>query len=354
MTAAAPASVGDRPLLGVLLMLGFCVLAPVHDALAKLLGDTVSLALLLAVRYGMQALVLVPFCLLTGRPLGLSPRLLRLTALRTLLHVAALGTFFAALRYLPLADAVAIAFVMPFILLLLGRFALGEEVGPHRLAACAVGFLGTLMVIQPSFAAVGAPALLAARDRAPLRALHAGHPPDRPGGRPGDAPGRERRHGDRRPRAPRRPRCPPACPPPSSGADWLLLLVMGVLGTVAHLLMTWSLRFAPSATLAPMQYLEIPFATLLGWLVFGDLPERPRRPRHRRHRRRRPLRHPPRAPRQPRRPARGPPEQSRLRRPDPAAKLGQRAAHSAPGTGEGARRGDDLSQLRPHRRADRA
>ena len=52
-----------------------------------------------------------------------------------------------------------------------------------------------------------------------------------------------------------------------------LLLVLGVLGTVAHLLMTWSLRFAPSATLAPMQYLEIPFATLLGWLVFGDLPD---------------------------------------------------------------------------------
>ena len=36
--------------------------------------------------------------------------------------------------------------------------------------------------------------------------------------------------------------------------------------------MTWSLRFAPSATLAPIQYLEIPFATLIGFLVFGDLP----------------------------------------------------------------------------------
>jgi drug/metabolite transporter (DMT)-like permease len=50
-------------------------------------------------------------------------------------------------------------------------------------------------------------------------------------------------------------------------------MLLGALGTVAHLLMTWSLRFAPSATLAPMQYLEIPFATLLGYLVFGDLPD---------------------------------------------------------------------------------
>ena len=36
--------------------------------------------------------------------------------------------------------------------------------------------------------------------------------------------------------------------------------------------MTWSLRFAPSATLAPMQYLEIPVAPFLGWAFCGDLP----------------------------------------------------------------------------------
>lgn len=48
--------------------------------------------------------------------------------------------------------------------------------------------------------------------------------------------------------------------------------MIGVLGTLAHLLMTWSLKFAPSATLAPMQYLEIPFATLIGWLIFSDFP----------------------------------------------------------------------------------
>ena len=58
---------------------------------------------------------------------------------------------FTALQYLPLADAIAIAFVMPFIMLLLGKYVLDEEVGSRRLIACAVGFAGTLMVIQPSF-----------------------------------------------------------------------------------------------------------------------------------------------------------------------------------------------------------
>ena len=54
--------------------------------------------------------------------------------------------------------------------------------------------------------------------------------------------------------------------------DIWLLAGLGVLGTLAHLFMTWSLRFAPASTLAPMQYLEIPFGTLIGWLVFSDLP----------------------------------------------------------------------------------
>ena len=58
-----------------------------------------------------------------------------------------------------------------------------------------------------------------------------------------------------------------------TGFEWTLLLSIGLLGTLAHLLMTWSLRYAPSATLAPMQYLEIPFATILGFVIFGDLPD---------------------------------------------------------------------------------
>jgi len=50
------------------------------------------------------------------------------------------------------------------------------------------------------------------------------------------------------------------------------LVLLGVFGAAAHLMMTWSLRFAPSATLAPMQYLEIPISTVVGYFVFRDLP----------------------------------------------------------------------------------
>ena len=52
----------------------------------------------------------------------------------------------------------------------------------------------------------------------------------------------------------------------------ITLLMVGVLGTLAHLAMSYAVRFAPSATLAPMQYVELPVATVIGWAMFGELP----------------------------------------------------------------------------------
>jgi S-adenosylmethionine uptake transporter len=59
---------------------------------------------------------------------------------------------------------------------------------------------------------------------------------------------------------------------PSSGA-MLLLVGMGCVATVGHLLLTQAFRHAPAGLLAPFQYLEIVSATLLGYLLFDDLPD---------------------------------------------------------------------------------
>jgi len=266
----------DRPVLGILLMLGFCVLAPLGDAVAKLLGETLPLGQLLLVRFAVQAAMLMPLVAATGRLWRMRGRILRLAALRTLLHMGGIGCMFTALQYLPLADAIAIAFVMPFLMLLLGKYVLGEEVGGRRLAACAVGFCGTLLVIQPSFAEVGWPALFPlgvavlfalfmlvtrqlAKDIDPIglqavsgvMATAVLLPVLLIGDFAGSA---------------------PLSLVAPSGGEWGLLAAIGVIGTCAHLLMTWSLRYAPAATLAPMQYLEIPVATGFGWLICRDLP----------------------------------------------------------------------------------
>ena len=269
MSADAP----DRPLLAIALMLGFCVLAPTGDAIAKLLGDTVPLLQLLLVRFGGQALLLAVHPE-GSRAILRSSRLLRLTAVRAALHVTGLGLLFLALRFLPLADAIAIVFVMPFVTLALGHLFFGETVGRRRTLACGVGFAGTLLVVQPSFAAVGWPALLPLCvavvfalfmlmtrriakevDAVALQGVSGTLAVLTLGllwlalvasGRAGAVwPG---------------------------GTDLTLLALMATIGTAGHLVLTWSLRHAPASTLAPMQYLEIPFATALGFAIFGDWP----------------------------------------------------------------------------------
>jgi hypothetical protein len=50
----------DRPVFGILLMLGFCILAPLGDGMAKLLGATVPLLLLVTARFVLQGLLLLP------------------------------------------------------------------------------------------------------------------------------------------------------------------------------------------------------------------------------------------------------------------------------------------------------
>jgi len=212
----------------------------------------------------------------TGAAMFPNPRFLRLTALRAMLQMSGLALMFAALRFLPLADAVAIAFVMPFIMLLLGWFYLKEEVGPRRLGACLVGVAGTLMVVQPSFAEVGWPALLplgvaVVFSLFMLVTRHIARETDPVALQGATA-------------ILALPVLVPLAFLPVEGVSplvgWVtptgwnvvLFALLGVTGAVAHLFMTWSLRFAPSATLAPMQYLEIPIATLVGLMIFGDLP----------------------------------------------------------------------------------
>ncbi|MEM9967259.1 MAG: DMT family transporter [Pseudomonadota bacterium] len=267
----------DKPVLGILLMLGFCILAPMADAIAKLLSNRVPIAEVVFIRFALQVLILAPLVWSTGR-IWLTPaRVRRVLLLRTVVHIAAIWTMLTALTYLELADAVAIVFVMPFFLLLLGRTFLNEQVGLKRLSACIVGFLGALLVIQPSFITVGWPALLpvlvallfafymlltrhiakasdpiaqqaisgmmAMLILAPLLVI----------GTWVDAP------------------LVSSIWPTQN--EWALLIALGIIGTLAHLMMTWSLRYAPSTTLAPMQYLEIPVATLLGLVIFQDLPD---------------------------------------------------------------------------------
>lgn len=267
----------DRTLLGILCMIGFATIAPVMDAFAKATPAYIPVMQILAFRFGIQALALLPMAAATGllyRP-GLCECALHMA--RALVIVAATGLFFAAIRSMPIANALAIFFVAPFIITLLGGLLLGEEVGPRRLAACGIGFAGALLIIQPSFEDLGLVALFplgtALCFASYMIMTRAMAPRIHPIALQGytalaacliilplltafDGSGSAL--------------LDPAMP--SGLAVWTLLGV-GVVSTVSHLFISFALRLAPAATIAPLQYLEIVAATVLGYYVFDDFPD---------------------------------------------------------------------------------
>lgn len=269
----------DRILPGILLMLAFCLLAPLLDVAAKLAAQGgIPVGQITTARFVVQTALMLPVVLALGHSLRMTPRALGFVVLRAVFLVISTFAFVSGIRVMPLADALAIVFVEPFILLFLGRLIFGDQVGPRRIAAAVVGFVGVLLVIQPSLAVFGLVALwplgtavffafymLVTRAISaymhpvpmqlhtswtglliclPLMLLFDGGPV---------------------------PELDPVWP---GGLMWLWLFGVGFWAAVSHMCMTYALRFAPSATLAPLHYLEIVVAVALGWLIFGDLPNR--------------------------------------------------------------------------------
>ena len=53
----------------------------------------------------------------------------------------------------------------------------------------------------------------------------------------------------------------------------LLLMAVGITATISHLFVVYGLKFSPASTIAPILYLEIVSATVLGYFVFSDIPD---------------------------------------------------------------------------------
>lgn len=269
----------DRILPGIALMVAFCVVAPLIDIFAKLATATLPVAEITAARFAMQALLMWPVAAVLRVPLRISAQAFWLSCLRAVFLILASFAFVSAVAVMPVPDALTIAFVEPFILLIAGRFLFREQVGPRRIAACIVGFIGALFVIRPSLAIFGLAALwplgtavffaayilltrAIAQAMSPiamqfhtawigvlicLPVLALGHL--------GDIAALQT-----------------AWPEPHV---WAYLVGGGVAATVSHMAISYALKFAPSSTLAPLHYLEIIAAVGLSYLIFGTFPSAP-------------------------------------------------------------------------------
>lgn len=261
---------------GIAAMVAAMLVVPTMDTLAKILGQTMPALEITFARSLIQTVLALLTAWLLGQRIEILPDRFGLHLLRSTCLAFAILCFFAALKVLPLADALAIYFIQPMVLTALSAAILGERVGLRRWSAVLIGFLGALLIVRPGVEVFGLRALLPLgtavfiaayllltrflAGTASVLTLMFGtglHGSVILGGLLALTTflGIEGQVA----------RMPMA-------VDLVMLVGVGAIGFVCHLLLVLAFARAPSSVLAPLGYLEIVSATLLGYLVFGDFP----------------------------------------------------------------------------------
>ncbi len=261
--------VTDDPRRGIAYVLVFGVLIVGMDALVKHLTTLYPIAMVIWARYVFHVAT-TPLLGLEGGVRGLvATARPALQVARSLCMLGATVTFFGALAYIPLADAIAISFVAPFLITLLAVPLLGERIGPRRIAACGLGFLGALLIIRPGFEERHW-AYLLPLGTAVAYAFYGIL---------------TRRLAAERPTtslfytASIGALVSSAFVPfhwvAPDATGWLLLAAVGVVAAIGHLLLIKAYRLAPASVIAPFAYLDMVWATLYGLVLFDDFPDAP-------------------------------------------------------------------------------
>ncbi|HEX2494067.1 MAG TPA: DMT family transporter [Steroidobacter sp.] len=252
---------------GALWMLASAITFTVMTLLIKLLGREYPAALQTFYRQAAGLLVLAPLIVSNPRAAFHTTRL-GLLLFRALAGTAAMILSFYAYQAMPLADANALSFTRTLWLVPLAAFVLKEPVGPRRITATMVGFLGALLMLQPSAAGhMGWPAI-AALSSAFLIAL--------------TVTGMKVMTRDHTTTTLMTWSATLgfvlAIPPAlfvwrwPSMLDLLLLAAMGVLGTATQACYIKGMSEGQAAVMAPLDYTRLIFAVGLGYAWFGDIP----------------------------------------------------------------------------------
>jgi len=228
-------------------------IGPFHIIWMQFTGTFIVMALIALPKYGWQVF--------RPKPLGGQ-------FVRGVMNVGAVSSLYWALSYIPLADATAMLMFAPAVATVLSPFVLNEKIGVMRMSAAAVGFCGVLVILRPGFAgdpfgyyiglaagillggyfvanrrlAGAQPAMLEITHNAlvgalaltPFVALIWAPVPD------------------------------------TLHVKLGFLLVLAIVGQGA---MISSFKFAPAAVISPYSYTLLIFAALIGYFVFGTIPD---------------------------------------------------------------------------------
>ena len=238
------------------------------DAMAKFLGEGYHVVQLVFFRNFFSLLFVVLLLARSGGFGSLRSRHPVLHGLRAAFALGATFSFFIGLQFMPLAEAFALTFTGPIFITVLSIPVLGETVGPRRWTAVLIGFVGVIIMLRPGSEALRVEALLpltAALCYAFVMLL-------------------SRKLSRREPvlsvlfwttiigtivsgvalpfdwltPTPR---------------DWVLFILLGLLGTLTMWFMTLAYRHAPAAVVAPFDYTILLWGLLLGWVIWHELPD---------------------------------------------------------------------------------
>jgi len=259
----------DKTLLGIGLMLGSVIMFLVLNSLVKLLGERYPINQIIFFRNTFAMLpVLVALLahgdgfaqLKTAHPWG--------HLWRGVVGLVSMALLFWSYTLLPLAKAVSLNFTSPLIITALSVPMLGEKVGVHRWSAVAFGFVGVVAMLNPGADAAlfgSTIALIAAFGQSvavtTVRQLSRTESTNTIvfyftlfTALMGAA------------------SLPFSWKPIVSWEDFSLLAVAGLTGGIAQLLMTQAYALAPTSVVAPFNYISIVLATLVGWVVWSEVP----------------------------------------------------------------------------------
>ena len=253
----------------ILLNISAWMLLPFMDGMAKHLSTEIHFIQVVWGRYFFMAILslLITYFFFNNNLRW--PKNLQIQLSRSLFLFLSTVFFFFSISKISLAEALTLSFVSPIIVTILSIFLLNEKVGVRRWIAVILGFAGVLIVIRPGFneiniatvAALGtgicyafyivSTRKLSSIDNPLLTLIFTG----------------------------------------LSGAivislvvpffwtwmnysQWLILISLASIGTVAHLLIILSLNFAEASKLAPLGYFEIVTNVLIGYYFFNDFPNK--------------------------------------------------------------------------------
>lgn len=262
------ASALSPQLVGILAMSAAGAVFSAHDALTKYLSATYPLGELLFFRQLVSIALLTAFVCVTSSVGVLRPVNFGGQIARSLLFVASTVLIATSVSVLPLATALAIVFSSPLLVAALSATMLGEPVGPRRWTAIIAGFIGVLIIIRPGGASfswlllipVAAASASALRDLT-TRILHR----------------TDNTHAilfwSNIAILAATAFTIPFGWKPVAVPDAGFLVLAGALNLLAHFLTITALRFGDAALITPFRYTALVWAALLGYLVWGHVPD---------------------------------------------------------------------------------